>query len=126
MPPEAVLGFFILAVSRFVYAANVCRPEIGLATQFMRDCILRAAKDLDKSGAINIVEIRHFAQEKINNRMANDANYKPHHLVLNGNAAFVPAWFSQAALNPGTNALAAFACTTDRNPNLEHDLTDLD
>ena len=73
----------------------------GLATQFMRDCMLRDAKDLDNSGAISMDEIKMCAQEKINKRMANDANYKPHNLVLNGNAAFVPAWFSQVtAINP--------------------------
>ena len=67
----------------------------GLATQFMRDCMLRDAVDLDSSGAISMDEIRQCAQVKINKRMANDVNYKPHNLVLNGNAAFVPAWFSQ-------------------------------
>ena len=72
----------------------------GLATQFMRDCMLRDAKDLDNSGAISMDEIRVCAQEKINKRMANDVNYKPHNLVLNGNAAFVPAWFSQASATP--------------------------
>ena len=69
----------------------------GLATQFMRDCMLRDAKDLDRSGAISIDEIRQCAQEKINQRMRNDANYKPHNLLLSGNAGFVPAWFSQAS-----------------------------
>lgn len=78
----------------------------GLATQFMRDCMLRDAKDLDNSGAISMDEIKMCAQEKINKRMANDVNYKPHNLVLNGNAAFVPAWFSQvAALNPVATAI---------------------
>lgn len=67
----------------------------GLATQFMRDCMLRDATDLDNSGAISMDEIKQCAQEKINKRMANDANFKAHNLVLNGNAAFVPAWFSQ-------------------------------
>ena len=69
----------------------------GLATQYMRDCMLRDAQDLDNSGAISMDEIRQCAQEKINKRMANDPNYKAHNLVLNGNAAFVPAWFSQAS-----------------------------
>ena len=69
----------------------------GLATQYMRDCMLRDAKDLDNSGAISMEEIKVCAQEKINKRMANDVNYKPHNLVLNGNAAFVPAWFSQVS-----------------------------
>lgn len=72
----------------------------GLATQFMRDCMLRDAKDLDNSGAISMEEIKMCAQEKINKRMANDANYKAHNLVLNGNAAFVPAWFSQVSAAP--------------------------
>jgi len=66
----------------------------GLATQYMRDCMLRDAVDLDNSGAISMDEIRQCAQVKINKRMANDVNFKPHNLVLNGNAAFVPAWFS--------------------------------
>lgn len=65
----------------------------GIATQFMRDCMLRDAKDLDNSGAISMHEIRQCAQEKINKRMANDANYKAQNLELSGNAAFVPAWF---------------------------------
>jgi hypothetical protein len=63
--------------------------------------MLRDAKDLDNSGAISMDEIKMCAQEKINKRMANDVNYKPHNLVLNGNSAFVPAWFSQVtAINP--------------------------
>ena len=74
----------------------------GLATQFMRDCMLREAKDLDGSGAISMDEIRQCAQAKINKRMNNDANYKPHNLVLHGNAAFVPAWFAQASATPAS------------------------
>ncbi len=79
----------------------------GLATQFMRDCMLRDAKDLDNSGAITIEEIKQCAQEKIDRRMANDANFKPHHLMLNGNAAFVPAWFSQPAALLAQGPMAA-------------------
>jgi Caspase domain/Domain of unknown function (DUF4384) len=82
----------------------------GLATQFMRDCMLREAKDLDGSGAISMDEIRQCAQAKINKRMNNDANYKPHNLVLNGNAAFVPAWFAQAS------AVPAFATPGTQSP----------
>ena len=78
----------------------------GLATQFMRDCMLREAKDLDGSGAISMDEIRQCAQAKINKRLNNDANYKPHNLVLNGNAAFVPAWFAQASTTPVTASTA--------------------
>ena len=69
----------------------------GLATEFMRDCMLRDAKDLDKSGSISIDEIRQCAQTKINDRMQGDTLYKAHNISLTGNADFVPAWFSQAA-----------------------------
>lgn len=76
----------------------------GLATQFMRDCMLRDAKDLDNSGAISIAEMKQCAQEKINRRMANDANFKAHNLLLSGNDAFVPAWFSQPAVPISTGS----------------------
>lgn len=82
----------------------------GLATQYMRDCMLRDAADLDNSGAVSIDEIKQCAQEKINRRMSNDSNYKAHNLVLNGNSSFVPAWFAQAVVTPAAattvNALA--------------------
>ena len=67
----------------------------GLATQFMRDCMLRDAVDFDGSGAITMDEIRMCAQQKVDKRMQNDALYKPHNIMLNGNVGFVPAWFSQ-------------------------------
>jgi hypothetical protein len=79
----------------------------GLATQFMRDCMLRDARDHDGSGAISVEEIRACAQEKINQRMRNDADFKPHHLVLSGNAGFVPAWFGNSQLAAPPQALAA-------------------
>ena len=80
----------------------------GLATQFVRDCMLRDAVDLDKSGAISMDEIRQCAQTKINQRMQNDANYKAHNLMLSGNTGFVPAWFSQAQLQaPAVSAPSA-------------------
>ncbi|MCJ0764602.1 caspase family protein [Variovorax terrae] len=86
----------------------------GLATQFMRDCMLRDARDLDDSGAISIDEIKQCAQEKINKRMQNDANFKPHNLTLSGNAGFVPAWFGQAlpAAAPAAPVAAAAPATT--------------
>jgi len=85
----------------------------GLATQYLRDCMLRDAKDLDNSGSISIEEIRQCAQEKIDQRMSTSASYKPHHLVLNGNADFVPAWFSQASLAPVTFSTPAPQATAD-------------
>lgn len=81
----------------------------GLATQFMRDCMLRDAKDLDGSGAISMDEIRQCAQEKVDKRMANDANFKAHNITLSGNFGFVPAWFSlpPAAAHAGAGAAIA-------------------
>ena len=70
----------------------------GLATQYVRDCMLRDALDLDKSGAISMDEIRQCAQEKINQRMQGDAHYQAPNLMLSGNIGFVPAWFSQAQI----------------------------
>ena len=70
----------------------------GLATQYVRDCMLRDALDLDRSGAISMDEIRQCAQEKINKRMQGDGNYKAQNLMLSGNIGFVPAWFSQAQI----------------------------
>jgi hypothetical protein len=70
----------------------------GLATQYVRDCMLRDAVDMDKSGAISMDEIRQCAQEKIDKRMQNDRLYKPHNLVLSGNTGFVPAWFNQSQI----------------------------
>jgi hypothetical protein len=81
----------------------------GLATQFMRDCMLREAVDRDGSGAISMEEIRACAQEKIEKRMRNDANFKPHNLVLTGNAGFVPAWFGGSELQAAAPATAAAA-----------------
>lgn len=67
----------------------------GLATQYLRDCIVGGAKDIDGSGTIDISEIRKCAQEKIDLRLEGDVNFKAPHLVLQGNPGFVPVWFSQ-------------------------------
>lgn len=79
----------------------------GLATQYVRDCMLRDAKDLDNSGAISMDEVRICAQGKIDKRMSNSDQFKPHHLVLNGNANFVPAWFAQGGLKPVSYAVSS-------------------
>ena len=48
----------------------------GLATQFLRDCMLRDAVDVDGSGAISIDEIRMCAQKKIEKRLEKDPLFK--------------------------------------------------
>lgn len=86
----------------------------GLATEFMRDCMLRDAKDLDKSGSISMDEIRQCAQAKINDRMQGDPIYKAHNILLTGNADFVPAWFSQ----PSTTTPQAIAAVASPSANV--------
>lgn len=81
----------------------------GLATQFMRDCMLRDAKDLDGSGSITMDEIKQCAQGKINNRMSGDPLYKAHNLLLTGNADFVPAWFTQPSTTSNLATAPALA-----------------
>ncbi|WP_027474973.1 caspase family protein [Curvibacter gracilis] len=94
----------------------------GLATQFVRDCLLREAVDLDGSGAISMDEIQQCAQSKINQRLKNDSLFTPHHLLLSGNRKFVPAWFSQALPTqqvpgaPTTGVLNAVAQTPPVTP----------
>jgi Caspase domain/Domain of unknown function (DUF4384) len=68
----------------------------GLATQYFRDCMLGEAKDLDRSGAIGIDEIRLCAQKKVNERISLYDNLRPHNFQLTGNVQFVPAWFNTA------------------------------
>lgn len=67
----------------------------GLATQYVRDCMLKDAVDSNGSGTIDIGEIKACAQTKINARLEKDDTFKPHNLVLDGNPAFVPAWFDK-------------------------------
>ncbi len=72
----------------------------GLATQAVRDCLLGEAVDQDSSRTIDITEIQHCAQAKIAKRLEGHEQFKPHHLVLQGNGGFVPVWFSR----PGDGA----------------------
>jgi hypothetical protein len=81
----------------------------GLATEFMRDCMLRDAKDLDQSGSVSIAEIQQCAQDKMNARMQGDPLFKAPNISLTGNADFVPAWFSQAAIAAAPTPAPAIA-----------------
>jgi hypothetical protein len=49
------------------------------------------------------------AQQKIDNRMRNDAQFKPHSIQLSGNIGFIPAWFAQVAPMMPSPALVASA-----------------
>ena len=88
----------------------------GLATQFMRDCMLRDAKDTDGSGAVSMDEIRQCAQVKLNDRMKNDANFKPHNIQLTGNTGFVPAWFAQVSTVASLAPVSAVAAVSTAAP----------
>lgn len=72
----------------------------GLATVTVRDCMLGGAMDLDGSGAISIDEIRVCAQNKIDQGLSGNGSVTPHHLVVNGNAGFIPNWFSRPSPKP--------------------------
>jgi len=95
--PEDIIH---VSASRFNEISFDDERKGGLATQYVRDCMLRDAKDLDNSGAISMEEIRQCAQAKIDRRLSKDPNFKAHNLVLNGNAGFVPAWFGQDSALP--------------------------
>jgi len=74
----------------------------GLATQYVRDCLIKDAVDLNNSGTIDINEIKTCAQNKINMRLAGDDVFKPHNLVLEGNPAFVPVLFDRPLAHAAT------------------------
>jgi hypothetical protein len=61
----------------------------GLATQGIRDCMLGAAKDLDRSGAVSLEEIQQCAQAKID-QVSRAANILPHHITVKGNRNLIP------------------------------------
>ncbi len=54
------------------------------------------AKDLDRSGAVSMEEIKICAQKKLNDRLLSYNNLTAHNFQLTGNSQFVPAWFSTA------------------------------
>ena len=66
----------------------------GLATWSLRQCMLRDARDLDGSGAVSIDALAACAQQKIDQAVRGAPGLEPHHLVINGNRGFVPAWFA--------------------------------
>lgn len=62
----------------------------GLATQYIRDCMLRPPHRPDSAPPINIEAIRHCAQNKIATRMHHDMHLKAQTLQLRGNPEFMP------------------------------------
>jgi Caspase domain/Domain of unknown function (DUF4384) len=66
----------------------------GLATSSMFECLHGDARDVDGSGAVSIDEIAVCAQTKIETKLKPFRQLDPHHLVVSGNRAFVPAWFT--------------------------------
>lgn len=62
----------------------------GIATQALRDCMLGEAKDLNKSGAVTLDEIRQCAQEAMNKKLQNAIGVTPHHITIYGNRNLIP------------------------------------
>lgn len=69
----------------------------GVATQAWRDCMLHDALDLDQSGAISVNEISACAQQRIEARFKGNQQFGAQHMILGGNAGFVPGWLTSAA-----------------------------
>ena len=76
----------------------------GLATEFLRDCLLRDAHDLDGSGAVSVDALRQCTQGKLDQRLRGDARLQRELLAASGNTAFVPVWSGAA---PARNEAAA-------------------
>ncbi|CAN7501332.1 caspase family protein [Pseudoduganella sp. LjRoot289] len=66
----------------------------GVATQAWRDCMLHDVKDLDQSGAISVNEIADCAQKQMEARFEGDKQFGVQHMILGGNAGFVPGWMA--------------------------------
>ncbi len=80
--------------------------EGGLATQFLRDCLLRDAHDLDGSGAVSVDALRQCTQAKLDRRLRGDARLQREVLAASGNTAFVPVWSGAAPARTDTAAAA--------------------
>jgi hypothetical protein len=61
----------------------------GLATQGIRDCMLGVAKDVDRSGAVSLEEVRQCAQAFIE-KVAQSAKVEAHHITVRGNRNLIP------------------------------------
>lgn len=79
----------------------------GVATQAWRDCMLHDAQDLDQSGAISVNEISACAQVRIDARFKGNAQFGAQHMIIGGNAGFVPGWLTSAAAATAPTAVAA-------------------
>ncbi len=99
----------------------------GLATQGIRDCMLGAAKDLDRSGAVSLEEIQQCAQAKID-KVSRAANILPHHITVKGNRNLIPvkvqkpteaptvAVVAEPVKVPSVTAPVAVAVTPEKPP----------
>lgn len=67
----------------------------GLATTAWRECMLGAAKDTDRSGALSVEEISSCAQTEISKMLASSPDILGQHMTIAGNLDFVPSFFSQ-------------------------------
>lgn len=80
----------LIAAARENEAALDQPGEGGLATQAWSNCLSGDAKDLDRSGAISVEELRLCAQSQIDRRLAN-LSISANHITVAGNARYVPS-----------------------------------
>jgi hypothetical protein len=62
----------------------------GIATQGLRRCLLGTAKDLDRSGAVSLEEIRRCTQDFIDERLKPYKDIRPHHVTVSGARNLIP------------------------------------
>jgi len=89
--PETVVH---VAASRPDEVSFDSASQGGFATTAWRDCLLGQAKDLDGSGAVTVDEVTRCAQARVTTALAGQPGILGQHMVVHGNAGFVPAWMS--------------------------------
>lgn len=74
----------------------------GAATVAWRDCLLGDARDRSGSGSITVEEITSCAQQKLDQRFANQPNILGQHMTIGGNRQFVPSWIKASFTSAAT------------------------
>ncbi len=99
----------------FVVIASARADEIsldqpgrgGVATQAWLACMSGAAQDTDASGNLTAEEIRHCAQQRIDEALKNADGFLPHHIAISGNPNAVLALNTNGSAPPAASSAVA-------------------